>query len=631
MKKYGTDPSREERGALSEIVSGLPGAELFSSLEQAQEVWPKEVAERPEFIEQVQERQQLRERLDVVLHALPTPDTHVLAAIESSELSEDQVAELFDSLSTLLGPDSEYYRAMLYLPFELLPISDWEPKTEGLQKSLETFRQVYLETWEASLLVHDVRANFVDGDVLEVEKREGDFDRVVKAAHLIPKLVEAGLLTVEDVVERTNSTTDPVLRQSLVDVLPVLRDMGYLDDGGPVYLRGETGVESKDWDVGGLDDRLADGFAEVDAKDYGDASDKRLWWLKKVGKAEVVDLEGRQIAVAIARGELREPEESHGFLEMSLPAQQAFIEGVRVALENQAKEDLVNAQETFGVYKDTLDALWTLDQTDLHGSLSKLFHRLNAIGVITDNQLSDKGIKRPELAGPFSENLKQHEAELAEVKRVALELERDPFLSKHVLPVVLAYGSRLKGYAHLESDIDTSVFIRPGVDPAEGPAIRAALHKLFGADVLGGETNEFWLDEGEEGELKIANPESYDKYRGENYWVNTLFISSWEGRKKEVEALRQKILTEYFYDDHPEQFGRDSRKVYFEGMERDLLQYRLMHDGYERFHPPYGGIDVPSAASIDGESTFYDSGYRHTAIQLFARQIFLPKLERESE
>jgi hypothetical protein len=61
-------------------------------------------------------------------------------------------------------------------------------------------------------------------------------------------------------------------------------------------------------------------------------------------------------------------------------------------------------------------------------------------------------------------------------------------------------------------------------------------------------------------------------------------------------------------------------------MERDTLQYRLMHKGYERFFPAYGGMKTPHGDRIDGESIFWDSGYRDAAIKLFANRVFLPKI-----
>jgi hypothetical protein len=53
------------------------------------------------------------------------------------------------------------------------------------------------------------------------------------------------------------------------------------------------------------------------------------------------------------------------------------------------------------------------------------------------------------------------------------------------------------------------------------------------------------------------------------------------------------------------------RDVWLREMERDLLQYRLLHRGYERFHVPRDDV-------------FLDDGYRMTASTLYASHVFIP-------
>jgi hypothetical protein len=88
------------------------------------------------------------------------------------------------------------------------------------------------------------------------------------------------------------------------------------------------------------------------------------------------------------------------------------------------------------------------------------------------------------------------------------------------------------------------------------------------------------------------------------------------------------VLVGYMFETDEQIRGHSARSAYLEEIERDMLQYRLMHKGYERHYPPYGGINTPHADLIDGKSTFWDSGYRQTAIRLFASQVFLPKISK---
>jgi len=86
-------------------------------------------------------------------------------------------------------------------------------------------------------------------------------------------------------------------------------------------------------------------------------------------------------------------------------------------------------------------------------------------------------------------------------------------------------------------------------------------------------------------------------------------------------------LAPYLRETDKKIMNREARGLYLEEMERDILQYRLMHKGYERFFPPAGGLHSAHADKVDGESMFWDSGYRQLATKLFASRVFLPKIK----
>ena len=108
--------------------------------------------------------------------------------------------------------------------------------------------------------------------------------------------------------------------------------------------------------------------------------------------------------------------------------------------------------------------------------------------------------------------------------------------------------------------------------------------------------------------------------------INDLFFGAWAGDRETIVDLRKKLLTRYLHENNDEFDGRELRGMCIEQMEIDVLQYRLMHRGYESFSPNFGGIDSPNADRVDGQSKFWDSGYRHLAIKLYANRVFLPKL-----
>jgi hypothetical protein len=105
-----------------------------------------------------------------------------------------------------------------------------------------------------------------------------------------------------------------------------------------------------------------------------------------------------------------------------------------------------------------------------------------------------------------------------------------------------------------------------------------------------------------------------------------LFNSVWIGNAGIIYSLRERLLPAYFQEDNQNNFGRSARELYLERLEQDLLQYRLMHKGYERHFPINTLSHLPHAELVDGSSAFWDSGYRQIATKLFVNSVFLPKI-----
>lgn len=602
----------------TDIISTPPAAELLLDIQHAERFWPDEIANKEIFLQQIEARRILIQRLDTVFTALPRPDLSLAAAVNEGTLRENQVADLYESLSELLSPDSEYQRILLYLPFEFLPNTQWKPTSERLQQTLNAFRMSFLTAWERQLVVHDVRANFVDGDVLEIEKRVGDLPRVVKAAHLIPKLVEAGMMTIKEVMEYLNKTDDDVLRSSIEDTLPVLQDLGWLKGNieNEVENSGEKPVTVIP--LSEIISQLESAFARSESKDFGDVTPNRDTWLRQEEKRKAILRAADDIQHAIESGT-----STTAFDLDSLPVsvKQAFIEGVRQAAEMHP--------DLFEPYRHSIESLWNTDDSNIHKSLRKLFFRLHGLGIITDEQLKVHALSMPALAGPFFENLKGMQPEILEIQKAVAAIEQDPYLTSTVFPVVLVFGSRLKGYGSETSDIDVAVFIKPGVQDDQKFEIRTRLKQLFTHKLIDQQIKEFWLQEDGQN-LRVIDGGSNDWRILENFCTHVLFGAVWEGRQDIVKQLQSKILPAYFYDDGRMLHGRNARGLGIEELERDALQYRLLHKGYERFFPSYGGLKTPHAHLLDGQSTFWDSGYRQLATKLYASRVFLPKLDRKS-
>ncbi len=622
-----------------------PAVELLLDPEQAKIAWPEHLSDNKEFLKQVADRQELNQRLDAVISRLPRPDITLQSAVSENHLTESQVAELYVSLSNLLETSSDYKRLVLYLPFEFLPKADWQPESPELKKAAAQFKEAYLAAWNDLLHIHDVRANFVDGDVLEVESRVSDLPRVVKAAHLIPKLVENNLIAIEDVFKLLETSEDETLKQSIADTLPVLADLGFIQKPEIARLKASADplarnmailisswenkdddkVQSSDITLSTLQNKLREEFSRIDAEEIRGITKKRTAWLKQEKKQQAVKSAAEDISLAIADNKLSAEIVSQlATAEADPTCQLALIEGIRMAVETASNDE---ALALYDRYRETLLSLWDNDTMEIREALSKTFCRLHGLGILDDQQLDKLDITIPQLAGPFSENLKTMKTEMSDVQDIIGLIESDHELTKFIYPVALIFGSRLKGYGQQNADIDVGVFIKPGTSSDNRGQLQAALRKIFSHEKIQGQVVEFWLEETADG-LAVRDFDKPDVSLGHSTWTHVLFGAAWEGDKTTIKQLQGQLLTPYMYDTDKIIYDREARGLYLEEMERDTLHYRLMHKGYSRYFPTFGGISTPHSDLIDGQSTFWDSGYRQTATKLFASRVFLPKISK---
>lgn len=636
-------------GLLQQISLDSPVIESFFDAAYAAKVWPKDIVTNKVFLAQIKMRQKLNEHLDDILKSLPKPDVPFEDAIKQGHIKKEQVVRIYNSLSDLLESDSDYQRLVFYLPFEFLPSSMWRPLDKELQVALNRFRQVYLEAWKSLLTVQDVRANFADGDVLEVEKRYGeDLPRVVKAAHLIPVLVKKGLINAKDIDKLMEESDDDVLRYSIADALWIVAEQELLTKEEITSLIGsqdrfsglvriifsrkkakeKSKTVSNKISLLSVQEKLAKKFFLIEAEDHGDVTEKRTKWLKQKQKQEAIEDLGKDISTAIIEHQLpNKVAESFLTAKANVPSQQVLIEGVRIAIESIAIADIKKAQTLYSRHRETLQNLWKHGSPEVKEAFLKTIHRFHRLDVVDDKQLAALNIVMPTLAGPFSKNLQSIEKELQDIQNMVNMIKLNATLSKFIYPLVLVYGSCLKGYGGQNTDIDIGVFVKPDAPFNQRKTLQQLLQKTFAHKRIKGEIVEFWLKE-TKGQLRVCDFSELDISLGKSDWAHVLFGAAWIGDKKVMKQLRQKLLSSYLYESDEEIDGRPARSVYLEQLEHDTLLYRLMHKGYQKFYPPCGSIRTLHTDKIDGHSMFWDSGYRQLAIKLFTRMVFLPKIAR---
>ena len=614
----------------------------------AVKVWPKSVTDCKVFWKQIEQRRILLDRLNEVINCLPRPDMSLETAIKKGYINEKQVARLFTSLSDLLEFNPEYKRLVLYFPFEFLPSKIWHPSEKILQRASDRFKQTYLKAWKDLLLVQDVRANFLDGDVLEVEQRVGDLPRVVKTAHLIPKLVENGLMEVKDIIALMEESRDSTLRDSIADTLPVLADLGLIaekefelmEESNDYFISSIAQIIQTSMYAGNrkvkvaprtitlsfVQKELTREFSRINTAIYGNITDKRKNWLKGSRKQKAIKVLAEIVSEVITKnGIVNETTEEFLDQEIDIASIQVLIEGIRKAIELTASTDINRALKIYEQYQDTMLRFWENNNAQINEILLKTFRRLYHLRIIDDEQLARLNIILPELAGPFSKNLELIKQEIHDIQEMAILIKSDPELSQLIYPMVLVFGSRLKGYGAQNADIDIGVFVRPGTSFDNRAKLQKLLGKVFTQEMIRDKIVEFWLKEGEE-TLHVCDFTKTDVSLGESSWTHVLFGSAWIGDEKTIYELLEKLLVPYLYDTGKIIHGLNARRLYLEELERDTLQYRIMHKGYEQFFPKYGNINTLHAGGIDGKSMFWDSGYRQLAIKLFISKVFLPKI-----
>lgn len=605
-------------------------------------MWPDPIRNDPEIRLQISLRQDLLKKLSDVLGRLPDATLEIAEAADAGIVDSETLADLFELLGTFLDADPFHRRMILYVPFELVPPRAWTPSDTRLACEKERFLESYVRNWEMLLREHDVRANFVDGDILEPELSPGGQPMVCKAAHLVPKLAEKGIVNSGKVIEM--ATNDPELRGSVADVLPVLVDMGLLSpqerdntlrawntNPHSVVRPGIPDVGSEP-DIAaflnGSDAKIAFEMRKIEMRAALDAArgfpaarvawerrDRELHLLQKYADRTAEFLAGDGASWEQLRKFLLQPH--HPF------CRRAIVRGIGMAVETLNASKKETARKIVSAFLALPRTFWTDGEDGMRDELSRAFSHWTQLGLITSEERGAFELEFPFPDSSFGERSASIKKEVAALRPLIERFAFDASLARFFYPVVLLFGSRVKGYAQQGADLDVAVFIRPGIPVAMRPTIRKTIAETFPKGITDGKVVEFWLEESN-GTLRIrAHDTDADISFADLTWVHVLMGSIWLGEAETIRAFHRAMLPQFLNgDDGP------ARRTLLEELEREALQYRLMHRYYGRY-PAQGGIRTPHAASVDPQSAFWDSGYRRLATKLFIERVFLPRRTRK--
>lgn len=637
---------------IDEIVVVPPAQESLTSEYAQDSSWPKEILNHCQRRTEARIRQNLYKNINSLFSKISDVTMDIASAIDRGIVTSEHAATVYTLLADFLEADSYHGRMILYLPFELLCDQSWQPQSELLVTALARFNHIYIDRWHNLFTENDLRANFVDGDVLEPELHPEPMPRVRKAAHLIPKLVEKGLICVSHVMDIMETTQDNVLAENVAETLFVLADLGLLPraERKRMFLRfghsafaalHEQRKEIAPQNIACKDSReWLRGLAACAVREHAEIKKRhtslphlptlkaRADWERQDRADALITAYAKKCAEKLVCGLLTHEDMQEFF---APPWQHIHIligiRAVGTAVETLAKSDRERARVMVHTYETFLRDLWQRNEPYTRSDLLCVWSRWIHLGVIDDTYLRQLGAHVPQLdARCFADIKDDVQGEIKEFAGVLQSFKSTPEFARFFYPLIIFFGSRIKGYAIGNADLDVAVFVRPGTPGDQRPRITELLSKIFLHEKIGGKVVQFWL--AKKGEmLAVRNFSDPDVMLADSTWIHILFGSVWYGTKEAIRELYEKLLPEYLFSRGKKVAGYDARKIWLEEIERDVLQYRLMHKGYARYYPKQGGINTPHANLIDCKSMFWDSGYRRLATKLFLANVFLPQLD----
>lgn len=603
-------------------------------------------------MEQAAIRNNALECLTNLYGALPNPTSDLSVIFETGEIDEDRITESYTALTELFASDPCNDRLALYFPFELIPNLEKDLNIrEDTKIALEKFVTAYKASWNSLLSYSEIRADFADGDIVEIKHRTESLPQVAKAAHLIPKLVAQNVIQIDEVISILKETTDTVLQNSIADALSVLMDENLLSDEDLVRLE-----ESQSFFVQNTA-RILKTYADRThtTEDESMLGDEKVFFAKI--ENEIANIEDhirankqmtqsrqtwlleKEIGNTIDKYSVQLVELASSFDQDATPfalwatapdtsdiSRRVVVRALCSALESEAKTNLAKAQQAFTKHTQMFEELLRAGNGDIQNEVTRALYHLRSLNVIDDRELESFGLEKPLLDAPTSEILESMRDTITEFTEASLHIKEHPELSKLIYPIIVFLGSRMKGYSRSTSDLDVAVFVRPGVQEEERRKLQTYLGEVLTETKSDGRAMEFWLTE-ENDTLSIRDYENPDPQRGDSTLTHPL-IGAWCGDTEAIAELYAKLMPGYVFTGDKKILGEDARALWLKGMEHDILQYRLMHKGYSNFKAAQGGIHGTHAHEIDGTSTFFDSGYRRLATKLFIERVFLPDLPK---
>lgn len=535
-------------------------------------------------------RQDLYEKLTSIFNKIPNVNMDFDEAEEKDLVDSEELIKIYNGLTSFMEEDLNNDRIILYLPFQLLPNMNKITSDENLEKSRKNFSEIYKKSWIRLLFETDLRADFIDGDVLEPGL--GDPILVRKAAHLLPEILERKIITDKEVKQLMEIIDDENLKINLIEGLIVAAERKLIDF---------------DFDKNLIEKLLKLQKPKIDF-DFV-VSRKRINWENKLRQEREIDEESENIKENIIKG----------------------VNNLNELISICQVVGIFKAGKEIGLAEKYLPYIYKYWNEGDDNSKSYIISGLShwrKLGIIDDEILRKFKIKLPN----FGELMPIEINELIEndfkiFGEVVEGIKEDEELMKYIYPTILTFGSRVKGYAEMNTDLDAAIFFRPGTPFKKREEILERLYEKQPKLNLVEKVLEYWIDE-KNGKFGFNN---VDKNNGRIIGAKEIHIfwgGIWISANDEFKRVREDIKNKYL---NLGRFGEQKEQLrmnFLRRLENDVIQCRLMHKGWRYFYPSKKIKKVEHSDLIDGKSDFWEPEFRRIATQLFLTKVFLPDIRQ---
>lgn len=573
----------------------------------------------------------LAERLNDIFQKIG--DSDLDQAIIDGAIPKTEVGRVYEDLAIFISEDPNNARLILYLPFQLLPNIKKDSSYQA-----QRFGNVLTDGWIRLLFESEIGANFDDGD--ELEPGLGTPPQTRKAAHLLPEFLKHKIISESDLVEllKINSSDQEITRSILEGVI-VAKDDNLIGQQAWDEINSMSSIQNahkllsksilQPIDMNMTIDQIAvnlnSGLGQIE-KEYSSDSDyvkkvspKRIVWEKSVKIDNTLEIASKQIALKLTREEITIDDTA----EFRAVGIRGIVRAAEIIANNEPEKARIFIEKTLHL----LRKFWVKGSPIEKDEIRFGACHLARLKVLPENFLNDFKIEVPDLSLSLPINLNsfvENDGKL--IADAAKKIQENPILSKYFYPFILAFGSKIKGYADRNGDFDIAIFVKPGVSWHERKAVTDLLKRYVPELNRVDNVLEFWINEvdGKFGLNPI--PENGPRQVVGESQIHFILGGVWIGDHQDLQKLRADLTSKYL---NLSRYGEQKEVVRYKllrQLELDVLQYRIMHKGYKKYYSSKKGVPITHGDLISWKSDFWDPGFRRIATLLFLRKVFLPDL-----